>query len=95
MASGPRLHRPALGAPEAEQRPTGARPWWDGRQVAIRPDVPGREFDAGDLILVRSDTERDQINGGIERFATELESGTSDDDLDGWLELRPVLPDSE
>lgn len=83
MVSG--RHGPSVGSSEAEPRASTARPWWDGRQVAIRPDVPGREFDAGDLVLVRNDTERDDINGAIDRYATELEEGDPPDELDAWF----------
>lgn len=85
MTTGPSLQRPAFEQPEDERPATGARPWWDGRQVAIRPDVPGLEFDVGDLVLVRTDVERDEINAGIDRYATEMESATSDNELDDWL----------
>jgi hypothetical protein len=85
MAAEPSLTEPAFKPAGAERRGTGSRPWWDGRQVAIRPDVPGREFDAGDLVIVRTDEERDQINAGIDRYVEELERNTSDNELDNWL----------
>ena len=86
MASRSPAHGPSPGSSEAEQRGTTARPWWEGRQVAIRPDVPGHEFDAGDLVLVHDDMERDQINGAIDRYATEeLERDSPDDELEAWL----------
>jgi hypothetical protein len=85
MAADPSLKEPAFEPARAERRGTDSRPWWDGRQVAIRPDVPGREFDAGDLVLVRTNEERDQINAGIDRYVAELEHNTSDNELDDWL----------
>lgn len=96
MASGRPAHGPSVGSSEAEQRATATRPWWDGRQVAIRPDVPGHEFDAGDLVLVRNDMERDQINGAIDRYATEeSERDSSDDELEAWLGKDPKLVSPE
>jgi len=85
MAADPSLKEPAFEPTGAERRGTDSRPWWDGRQVAIRPDVPGREFHAGDLVLVRTDEERDQINAGIDRYVAELEHNMSDNELDDWL----------
>jgi hypothetical protein len=85
MTAEPSLTEPTFDPAGTDRRETGSRPWWDGRQVAIRPDVPGREFDAGDLVLVRTDEERDQINAGIDRYVAELERNTSDNELDEWL----------
>jgi hypothetical protein len=85
MATEPSLKEPAFKPAGAERRRTASRPWWDGRQVAIRPDVPGRDFDAGDLVLVRTDEERDQINAGIDRYVAEQEGNKSDNELDDWL----------
>ena len=43
------------------------------RWIALRPDVPG-DLNPSDLILPRTDEERDQINEGIDRYVAELEA---------------------
>jgi hypothetical protein len=60
-------------------------PWWDGRQVAIRPDVPGTSFDPADLILVRNDSERLAAQAGIERCVDEAKTKSSEELWPGWL----------
>jgi hypothetical protein len=60
-------------------------PWWDGRQVAIRPDVPGPALDPGDLVLIKSDTERIEAQTGISRFVDETKSKSPQDLWPKWL----------
>jgi hypothetical protein len=72
-------------ASRTRRRTSERDPWWDGRHVAIRPDVPGVKLDVGDLVLARTDEERDQVNVGIDRYATEVARSKSDDELADWL----------
>jgi hypothetical protein len=60
-------------------------PWWDGRQVAIRPDVPGQSFDPRNIVLVRSDSERLEAQVGIDRFVDETKGKSSGDLWPQWL----------
>jgi hypothetical protein len=76
-------------ASESDQVPPGAdsggrnggdEPWWDGRRIAIRPDVPGPKLDPEALILIRSDDEcvaaqakiDDSINGMKQKSLQDL-----------------------
>lgn len=60
-------------------------PWWDGRQVAIRPDVPGSDIDPGDLVLVETEDERVEMNVRIDS-SMEQEAAAPDDELwPDWL----------
>jgi hypothetical protein len=68
----------------AQGRSAGS-PWWDGRQVAIRPDVPGPAFDPDDLVLVRSDEERVEVQSRIERSVDEAKEKSSEDLWPSWL----------
>ncbi len=65
-------------------------PWWEGRQVAVRPDVPGSTFDPGDLILIETDGERLDMGVRIDRSVAE-EAETDDSDLwpAQWLDAQP------
>ena len=45
----------------------------NGRWVVTRPDVP-EGFDPADLIIPRTDEERDQLNAGIDRWVAEMEA---------------------
>jgi hypothetical protein len=58
-------------------------PWWDGRRVAIRPDVPGFDFDPEALVLIRSDEERMAAQNRIDRSIDETKS--SKDLWPHWL----------
>jgi len=60
-------------------------PWWDGRQVAIRPDVPGTAVDPGDLVLIKNDTERLQVQAGIDRSVDETKKKSSAELWPQWL----------
>lgn len=60
-------------------------PWWDGRQVAIRPDVPGPEFDPGDLVLIRTDEERLAAQAGIDKFVDDTKNKSSRELWPRWL----------
>jgi len=51
-------------------------PWWDGRRVAIRPDVPGPHFDPDALVLIRSDQERVAAQARIDQSIDETKSAT-------------------
>jgi hypothetical protein len=60
-------------------------PWWDGREVAIRPDVPSREFDPEDLVLVKTDDERVEVQKRIIQHVVQ-KLDVSDKDLwPTWL----------
>lgn len=60
-------------------------PWWDGRQVAIRPDVPGPSFDPGDLVLVETENERTEMNVRIDESVDEDAQAARDDLWPDWL----------
>jgi hypothetical protein len=63
-------------------------PWWDGRQVAIRPDVPGSDVDPGDLVLVETENERTEMNVRIDRSMGQ-EAEVPDEELwPDWLAPR-------
>ena len=64
---------------------TDSAPWWDGRQVAIRPDVPGSAFDPGDLILIKNDTERVEAEIRVEESVTETKASSLEDPWPHWL----------
>jgi hypothetical protein len=64
------------------------RPWWDGRQVAIRPDVPGSHFDPGDLVLIETDDERTEMDIRIDACVDEEAQAPSDDLWPDWLAPR-------
>ena len=59
--------------------------WWDGRQVAIRPDVPGSGLDPGSLTLIRDDDERVEAQAGIERSVNETKQMTPEELWPDWL----------
>jgi len=59
--------------------------WWDGRQVAIRPDVPGSRLNTGDLVLVRDDDERLAAQAGIERSVNETKNLQPEELWPDWL----------
>lgn len=60
-------------------------PWWDGRQVAIRPDVPGRALDPGDLVLIRTDEEWVEIEPRIDDYATKVKETPVDKLWPEWM----------
>lgn len=60
-------------------------PWWDGRRVAIRPDVPGPEFDPEDLVLIRTDDERIAAQAKINRSIDEMKAKSDKDLWPQWL----------
>lgn len=60
-------------------------PWWDGRQVAIRPDVPGREFDPGDMVLIKTDEEWDQIEPQIDDYVAEVKQTPAEKLWPEWM----------
>jgi len=75
---------------DADQSDADER-WWDGRQVAIRPDVPSRAFDPQDLILIKSDEERVSLQNRINQHVAEQKEGASDESLwPSWLCERPA-----
>lgn len=60
-------------------------PWWDGRQVAIRPDVPGPGFDPMDLVIIRTDEERLKAQSRIDQSVTEIKAKSSKELWPDWL----------
>ncbi len=62
------------------------RPWWDGRCVVIRPDVPGH-LDISSLALIRSERERAEIQARID--AAVAEEAARPDRWPYWLADRP------
>jgi hypothetical protein len=60
-------------------------PWWNGRQVAIRPDVPGPDFDPETLVLVRSDKERPAVEARIDRSIDATKKKSADELWPQWL----------
>lgn len=80
------LDKSATDDPKPEKSEEGDDPpWWDGRQVAIRPDVPGREFDPGDLVLIRTDEEWDEIEPKIDEHATKVKETPVDQLWPDWM----------
>ena len=84
-----------VGLPDQQAREvvetTGDR-WWDGRQVAIRPDVPSRDFDPEDLVLVKSDDERVRWQNRINSYIAEHKRAAEADLWPSWLSERPERP---
>jgi hypothetical protein len=77
----------AAGEPQPEAGDAVDKPpWWDGRQVAIRPDVPGREFDPGDMVLIKTDDEWDQIEPQIDAYVAEVKKTPT---VELWPEWMP------
>jgi hypothetical protein len=75
---------------ELEANDEDVETWWDGRQVAIRPDVPSTAFDPRGLVLVETDAERLQAQSRISRYVSAQKQATSDDALwPSWLCERP------
>lgn len=66
-------------------RPDGDDPWWEGRGVAIRPDVPGSEIDPEVLVLVRTDDERIAAQAKINRTIDEMKAKSDKDLWPQWL----------
>lgn len=62
------------------------RPWWDGRCVVRRPDVPGH-LDVSSLQLIRSEEERAEIQARIDA-AVDAEAARADR-WPYWLADRP------
>jgi hypothetical protein len=77
------------------------RPWWDGREVVRRPDVPtGLDPDA--LCLYRTDEERRLGHAAVRRFAEGIAQQArtaSVEELAGWLlvtaDSQSALPSVE
>jgi hypothetical protein len=59
--------------------------WWDGRQLAIRPDVPGRDFDPGDLVLVQTEDEWNEIETRIDSYTNELKQQSIEQLWPEWM----------
>jgi hypothetical protein len=59
--------------------------WWAGRQVAIRPDVPGGDFDPSDLVLIKDDEERMAVQASIERSVDEAKEMSPEELWPDWL----------
>jgi hypothetical protein len=75
----------------------GDEPWWDGRRVAIRPDVPGRKLDPEALVLIKTDRERIDAQAKIEKSIDETKKKSLKDLWPRWLwkvddDLAPELP---
>jgi hypothetical protein len=66
----------------------GGAPWWEGRRVAIRPDVPGPSFDPESLVLIRSDEERMAAQAKINSSIDEMKDKSPEDRWPGWLWKR-------
>ena len=88
------------GASGHRWRPDGEEPWWEGRGVAIRPDVPGPGIDPEVLVLIRTDEERVAAQAKINHTIDEMKARSdrelwpqwlweSDDDLSPGEELDP------
>lgn len=84
-----RLDEPAANVLRGEQAP-----WWDGRQVAIRPDVPGSTFDPRNTLLVRNDKERLEAQVRIASFVEEIKRRTVEQLWPEWLWHADDLADS-
>jgi hypothetical protein len=82
MNSGAAAAKPAPSGQGAEREP-----WWEGRQVAIRPDVPGNDLDPDDLVLIESDEERLEADVAIDHAVAATKK--SDELWPTWLAERP------
>jgi hypothetical protein len=73
------------GASSRWGRLDGDEPWWEGRGVAIRPDVPGPGFDPEALVLIRSDEERSAAQAKISRSIDDMKSKSDRELWPQWL----------
>lgn len=64
---------------------SGAEPWWDGRRVAIRPDVPGPKLDPEALVLIRTDDERVAAQAKIDHSINETKKKSLKELWPKWL----------
>jgi hypothetical protein len=63
------------------------KPWWDGRNVVIRPDVPGRNFNPEAMVLFKTPGERARGNAAIDRAVSEMKDriDSGDRTVADWL----------
>jgi hypothetical protein len=83
---------PPSGQTVEEDAEVDQSPWWDGRQVAIRPDVPSRGFDPDDLILVKTDNERLASQTRINRYVADQKNKPEGELWPRWLSEPPEAP---
>jgi hypothetical protein len=62
-------------------------PWWEGRAVVIRPDVPNVDVDS--LSLVKTNKERRELSQRMSELALAEAQGSDNDGWPDWLESPP------